>query len=1817
VADYEDFFNKAAGNPSRLPKGSATTSSVAQGLESVNTALIRSPEVMASGKYDEFFSRAAGIASGEPKGQGGVLGAITSGGIGALEKIGYALGSPARVVASAAKETKDFFEGEMPSLKDFVSQAGQKDFYLSKVITADTGVDWLDTTLNLGVDILGDPLTYIGVGAVKNAGRGGRVALSERAATMPELFDAPMINEIARFGQFAKLDDAQKAALEIQHGLRFQFGKQGLLFSPETATGMASAKVGEKVGRAVSTVRANIGDVLLPARVREVVTPRSYRILGDLGRKNATTSGANLLARVAAHSSSVSERANEALFESIARGEARALLDEATSSPYRETIYQVIDGVRPPVDAVEADLAARMKAFVDKVHGDANVFINEVNGRRGINASVIERIDDYGIKRSLTPEARAWVNSSKGKTSKSATAIAEATGLTKQEFISGPDISRMRRLTKDAEFLGETLQVGSVDEINQIAMDKLGFKWFETDAPFLMSDYISSASKSVGRVAFVDRLLDFSPEIVNKIMYKIVPTEGVDDLTRAVDALLNIRKGVAQSIDVLDAKGLKIVDGTLARAEAELAGGVARTAELQSSRRVLQRNVKKAEAALAKAEARAATAAGEARAAYETVLQPLRTRIAYLRNAVDSADSMERAAMEVLAPIHQRVLPDVPVPASVAEVYNAIDAALTGRVAGLEAQIAAGDDAAKVFLPYAKGQVTRFRNQADEITDQAIAAKTDMPVRGRPIVGDVRSASVLEGPVPSLQTIDYKAAQSELRRANALLARKEKAFEKAISTETEKALEQPLKARTQAITALDNNKALKVEQRTWEREVRPALQDLIDELKQVRGMTVMRLDDAGRVAMNELDDILKKGVGVGASTSPIPQGVEHARAYAQRLGRDYVDVPEYTLANPSLTKEIADAYNALPSGVPPVGSPDYEAYMALKKEIKDQYKYLTEELGIKIEFTMDDPYPDAADMVKDILFNKRLRVYADYLDHPLLGIDPETGIHENAMFRAIHDYFGHAAGGSRFDRNGEELAFLRHIQMFSPEASRAATSELRGQNSVLIAYGSFPEQKAYLLPEVYSAPDPMMGRFVDEFASGGGSTIDVAGKEILPSRGYVVGLGGEFEFGIPTSLVKSRSDLTDRLIAPFLSNPNVREELMKQNRWLGGWYDEKNDMFWVGVSTVISDKRSAFRALVKNNQLAAWDLGEGADVFTIDGILAKESSGIRLTRAEQEFRNNVQKKIDSAIEGGSEAQRYRRPEGGTRSPFDVATGAESGRIPAQGKQAGDLGGPKGLVVSELESRTNRIGELVDTVRLNSSVGMSSEWSSRTDNILNQINNTTILNANQKKAWDKVFTSLQANEVSLAKAEAEIAYNTGIRDLMKPPVSGPFGIDDLPPSFYGNIEKDIREGWAAIEGLGIQMPKELGDLLFGRIADLGTASGFMEMFDIFKKFNQFFRVTAMLTPGFIVRNSYTAAFNNFAFGCTLRDTDEGIRFATVLHRRGAKAALDSLPEAGRETTELAYKAVLAAGLNQTEDIIQPVIQASKQSRIYNNRVVRAWSKGNQDVETAVRMTLALRAAKNGMNLDEITAAVSRYHFNYGDLSKLDEYAKVFLPFWIFASRNIPLQITNQIMRPSVYRAYEGVQRSYPADENLIMPEWLARREPLGFGRNAVINPDLPQIDMEDQIRQFADPLRLLSQFYPQYRLIPELAGNRMYGTGVEFSSKLEPVRGPLDYPSALLGLLTGQTVQTAEGPALTSKGSYLLPQIFPTLATAQRLVPQLGGQARYQERQGSSIASALGVPYRAISEEEQERTLTGREIQLQNLLKELQKRGYVG
>lgn len=1315
--------------------GDATLGTVSEGLSSVNTALLNSPTVASTGTYNKFFSEASKLAAGKPTGQGGVLGTIGGLGIKTLSTLGEVLGTPARVVASTLKETADLIEGDGFSTRDWAKQVSDKDFYMSKII-GKTGNSWVDGFIGFGADVLTDPLTWVGLGG---ASRASRVALAAEAATLPIFANAPAkINQIARLGNLAKLTPLEREALGEagKLGMRAQFGAKNLLFDPEGLLGKGSAAVSSTVGRGLGVVRANIGDII-PAKVRMAATPKSYRIIGELGRKGAIVSGVEALARAASHSANLRKQAEASIFESLSRGEYRDVISAIDAYPNKDTLYQVADGTRVATDDFEQGLADSWKRIQDEVRVKANDFGKEVSGRRGISIQEIGYRADYGVNHSITEDAFNYMNSSKAGQSKWSTELAQLTGMTKADLETGKGIVRMRKLNAKDTFLGKVLDTGSIDEINAISRDRLGFDLFKTDASSLVRDYISSASDQVGRVAFVDRLLDYSPEVFDKVAYKVVPQEGVASLSKVVRKLEVARNGLSRNLDKLDASGLKVADGTLARAETSIAAGTVNGETIRSARRLLGRDVKAARVALSEAEAMAAKTTGEIRASYETVLQPLRERIAALESHIAQGNAIEQASMEVLAPMFARIFPDVPIPSDVKVVAKSILDAKGLNVTELQARIAAGEQGLERTLGATKGALTKTEGVVTPAVEAATTAKGKAVIAGRPTKGGVPTI----GPIYAEEQT-FKDAIKELQVAKNGLAKAETQMQKAISTETKKILDEPIKARTKAISAFDAKQALYRDQVAWERNVKPKLLDSVEEIR-------------------------------------------------------------------------------------------------------------------------------AAKVAKD-------------------------------------------------------------------------------------------------------------------------------------------------------------------------------------------------------------------------------------------------------------------------------------------------------------------------------------------------GGMTDEWLRRTDDVLKQINDPKILNPAQRQAWDTVFTGRQSAEAELVKAENTYRGMAGMLDVYKNP----------PNSFYGNIVPDIKKGWVELENMGIQMPKEISDMLFAKIDKLNTVKGLKEYLGFMTKFNQYFRVSAMLTPGFIVRNAMTAAFNNFVYGATFRDTDEAIRFATVLHRRGAKAALASLDNVETAVAERAYKAMLASGVGQTEDIIQPLMGERSVGKLLNSRVVKGWSTANHDTEVAARMAMALRGAKNGLTIDQIAADIARYHFNYGDLSQLDEVAKMFIPFWTFASKNIPLQIANQLARPSVYRAYESVKRQMPVDENMILPNWLAARDPLGAGSGGVINPDLPQVDMADQLRQFSDPLRLASQMYPQFRLPIELLGDRKLSTAIPFSDKPQAVRGITDLPSLLLSALTGQTVDTATGTAMTSKGAYVLPQAIPFLGTLQRLLPQLGGDARLSERQGSSWAGALGVPYRAVPEEEQQRTLTGREIALQNYLKEMQRRGYI-
>lgn len=206
-----------------------------------------------------------------------------------------------------------------------------------------------------------------------------------------------------------------------------------------------------------------------------------------------------------------------------------------------------------------------------------------------------------------------------------------------------------------------------------------------------------------------------------------------------------------------------------------------------------------------------------------------------------------------------------------------------------------------------------------------------------------------------------------------------------------------------------------------------------------------------------------------------PDVVDTAQTGAQRyMERSGFTVPaiDYrrVISCPIRGHEIASAYMAAPA----LDERALPAYRSLRDEVVQQFAFLIRPvaqggMGVAVEMTDDDPYPDAVAMTQDLAQHHRLSVYATRPSngHPFFTDD------ENDMFRAVHDVFGHASIGRGFDRHGEEAAWLKHSAMFSPLAQRALTTETRGQNCAFIyhfAGKQFPEQKVMLLAARFCDP---------------------------------------------------------------------------------------------------------------------------------------------------------------------------------------------------------------------------------------------------------------------------------------------------------------------------------------------------------------------------------------------------------------------------------------------------------------------------------------------------------------------------------------------------------------------------------------------------------------------------------------------------------------------------------------------------------------------------------------------------------------------------
>lgn len=382
---------------------------------------------------------------------------------------------------------------------------------------------------------------------------------------------------------------------------------------------------------------------------------------------------------------------------------------------------------------------------------------------------------------------------------------------------------------------------------------------------------------------------------------------------------------------------------------------------------------------------------------------------------------------------------------------------------------------------------------------------------------------------------------------------------------------------------------------------------------------------------------------------------KNAAGYMAKFQQPYTPHEGYTPIDEAYSRNVADFYQAAKHD--PLNKLVQSAYEAFGKETIDQWNYLVSH-GVKFEpwTKPGQPYINSAAMAKDVRENKHLWFFpteggfgtesVEGQNHPLLapsGIkigDKELPI--NDLFRAVHDYFGHAKEGYEFGPRGEYNAYLAHSKMYSAAALPAMGMETMGQNSwvnfgahmrdangaiptkgqpgfVPLTERAFAEQKAALLPSSLQQLSPNIDEAAETIAkvtkeNGGASYNVLENKLIGKTAAYGVSLYPE------RSKILEPDKVTPEEIKNFiLLNGDLLE---KKDHAVGTWLDKSTGKVYVDVSVGLPDRKFALYAGRHTNQKAIWDSAQGREISTGGtGEPAKNlpEPSVRLQKLQEKF----------------------------------------------------------------------------------------------------------------------------------------------------------------------------------------------------------------------------------------------------------------------------------------------------------------------------------------------------------------------------------------------------------------------------------------------------------------------------------------------------------------------------------------------------------------------------------------------------------------------
>lgn len=1579
---------------------------------------------------------------------------------------------------------------QMGSWKEFVSQSQDPSFR-----PVNTGVKWLDSTIDFAVDVAFDPLTYVGVGPLNYVSKAGRAALTTRFSTaaMRAKYPNIVLNDVMRFGAGAIPREVLEAE-GIQHGLRFA-GR--VIPHTDTLANVFSGKRG-----IASNIRARTGDLISSTKaghaLRAKLTPssRAGLVAINAGRR-AGASDDDIIKQVADYTSAkYAKGAKSEFYEKML----------ARLSPHLQTLREkgwdnVFDfnGKQYSLADLMEDGVARqaapkeIKDLVDNLIGWQNQVRDEVNSiYKKFNLDYSGSIDDVGfvddyIHHRLTAEAVEEMAKPKFRQ------FFRDADLSEYELAKTSGAMMYRRLRADGKttFMGEVLKTGSIKEINSIFASKTGVpgaKFFSDDIASVMESYAYSMANARGREAYIRRLFDFGGDVTRVINTKAVPNQKlVRKLGIAYAKVVQARNGMVSAVSGSRKQAVRDVEQIIKTVEKTLDGQAGKVARVDARISTAEAKLAEAEAMLVEAmEDAAAVSAkdrGEFLALHKTILQ----EVTRLKKAIEGDMITEQVAMDEIRRLYVQTFPNAKrIPKNPQKALNAVKRAkgvsepeelraLLKRKKALMQQIDDGIDD-----PQALNELLDMEVALQDKID-AFTALSEVKA-----VADYAEDGVLYGTWDDLSARSFDP-EVDPRPFRVLDTRPIIKAGDEISTDEIAGIRNAFKESESSVVvhALDPDEIIDLrEPETW--------------------MSFWDTEDGpfGQALANTLEQ-------VGVDSSLLREGWE------QIVKEGAID-PMFVQVYPELAE-----------------------LMARSADIK---------VGV-FEFGV---IPDNEIVERIETFKEALASVA-YSNG--LGDVPNL---EDEMFNT----------------------FIRQMVIDSgnPMPVMFPSGVLYGANNPM-ADGAY----SVIIPDSYSyggrfSPDELVGSPTSpvRFAKNDELVNDIMDDTLLDSEMSVL---DDMDM-----LSAQRQDLEERVAVKEV----VQEEIRRIGSQVGG-------------------KRSAASRRIKAIEKAFDDYAKtGRFKVTLDG------KRVELTREEA---LEILGKRESKV-----IQEELKMEERLAAKTGRALAPKQERVRKAQARLATLFNMKEELVRWTDETGNALEEeiraLQEEIALNAPKGyagsVSRAWSDRVSARLAKIAELADDPRPEVRAWARVAKQMHAAEANLAKL-----------DMFDLPIAGDLLSQAKAGNYMPMIVDDILDGWKAIQGMGVQVPNDMYDIMFPNIKRLREPKGYDPFVKALNSMNQAFKTYATLTPGFSVRNAISSTFMNYVAGVSTGNIRDGVKAVVAYKKYGADKWIENsgIPRELWPVYEQAMRVTKASSRGLQTELSGPAVRGKMGELILNNKAVRAGAITNDFVELAVRFPMALDSLLRGQNYDEAIYRISRYHFDYDDLSKLDETARKFVPFWIWTTRNIPLQMTEQILRPSTYNTYNNLRERNKVAESVIMPSWMAEMNPLSGPGNWLIAPDLPMVRLEQQAQAFADPKRLVGQLYPTYKLpIELLLADKQLSTDVPFSDKYEKAKG-LDWLIAKMGDIANKDYISRQDPktgelTINPRISYALGNLLPSVAQAQRVTGGLlGGKENYKDRQLTSIMNYLGIPVKEPQAYERGE-LIGRQFKVADLLAELAKRGEV-